>query len=300
MGWEKAVRTGVRFHAAVTGPSGSGKTYGALRLARGIVGPDGKIGLIDTENKRAKYYADMFDFTHVTMEPPFEVEKYIDLMREAYSMFDALIIDSISHAWASEGGLLEQKAEADKRGGNQYVNWGDITEQQNLFVSEILGTKIDLICTIRSKEAHAMEQKDGGGFKIVNKGLQPIQRPGMRYEFDMVFDIEMDHKATMSKETTGLFPGSKPFQITEEVGEKMAEWRNSAPKQETLSDLEKGKILPKELREAFVRSELDTEKKILFCKKHGGDGRVWDHQTITTALKAEMPGAFQEETNGTN
>lgn len=298
MSWEKAVRTGVRFRIGITGPSGSGKTFSALRLARGIAGPSGKIGLLDTENKRAKYYADDFDFTHNTMDPPYEIDKYIDLMREAYSMFDVLIIDSASHAWASEGGLLEQKNEADKRGGNQFVNWGDITGQQNEFISEILGTKIDLIVTMRSKEAHAMSQKEGGGYEIVKKGLQPVQRPMMQYEFDMVLDVEMDHHATFSKETTGLFPGKRPFKITEETGEELVKWRDAAPKKETLSDLEKGKILPRELREAFVRSELDTEKKILFCKKHGGDGRVWDHEAISTALKTEMPGAFQEENNG--
>ena len=296
MGWEKAVRTGVRFRIGITGPSGSGKTFSALRLARGIAGPSGKIGMIDTENERGRYYADDFDFFHKIMHPPYEIEKYVDLMREAYSAVDVLIIDSASHAWASEGGLLEQKNEADKRGSNQYQNWGDITKQQNEFVSEILGTKVDLIVTMRSKEAYAMSQKENGGFEVVKKGLQPVQRPMMQFEFDIVFAVDMDHYSALSKETTGLFKGKTPFKITEETGEQLVKWRDAAPKKEVLSDLEKGKILPKELREAFVRSELDTEKKILFCKKHGGDGRVWDHQAISTALLKEMPGAFQEET----
>ncbi|MBF0186198.1 MAG: ATP-binding protein, partial [Magnetococcales bacterium] len=39
------------------GGSSSGKTYSALRLARGLVGPQGKIGVIDTENRRALFYA---------------------------------------------------------------------------------------------------------------------------------------------------------------------------------------------------------------------------------------------------
>ncbi len=296
MGWEKAVRTGVRFRIGMTGPAGAGKTYSALRLARGIAGPKGIIGMIDTENERGKFYADDFDFLHTRMSPPYEINKYVDLMREAYGMVDVLIIDSASHAWASEGGLLDQKNEADKRGGNSFVNWADMTRQQNEFVSEILSTKVDLIVTMRSKEAHAMSQKQDGGFEVVKKGLQPVQRPMMQFEFDVVFNVEMDHYAALSKETTGLFKGMRPFQITEETGEELIKWRDSAPKKETLTDVQKGKILPRELREAFVKSELDTEKKILFCKKHGGDGRVWDHQAITTALQAEMPGVFQEET----
>ena len=76
--FRKATREKVFLKLAVTGPSGSGKTYSALRLARGLVGPTGKIALIDTENGSASLYADRFQFDVLDIAPPFDNEKFID------------------------------------------------------------------------------------------------------------------------------------------------------------------------------------------------------------------------------
>lgn len=36
----------------IAGGTGSGKTFSAFRLARGIVGPQGRIAMLDTEKRR--------------------------------------------------------------------------------------------------------------------------------------------------------------------------------------------------------------------------------------------------------
>lgn len=46
-GFRKAVRKGTPALISLWGVSGSGKTYSALTLARGLVGPEGTIGLIE-------------------------------------------------------------------------------------------------------------------------------------------------------------------------------------------------------------------------------------------------------------
>ncbi len=48
MAFKPASRDEVSVKLALMGVSGSGKTYSALRLARGLVGPSGRIALIDT------------------------------------------------------------------------------------------------------------------------------------------------------------------------------------------------------------------------------------------------------------
>ena len=47
---------------SLTGGTNSGKTFSALRLARGIAGPNGKIAVLDTEGGRTLHLKDEFRF----------------------------------------------------------------------------------------------------------------------------------------------------------------------------------------------------------------------------------------------
>ena len=53
-----AERAGAHLLIQLYGPPRSGKTYTALRIARGMVGPTGRIGMLDTESGRARLYSD--------------------------------------------------------------------------------------------------------------------------------------------------------------------------------------------------------------------------------------------------
>src|SRR5262244_678265 len=53
-----AERAGAHLLIQLYGPPRSGKTYTALLIARGMVGPKGKIGVLDTESGRARLYSD--------------------------------------------------------------------------------------------------------------------------------------------------------------------------------------------------------------------------------------------------
>ena len=68
--FKRAVRTDVSIIVVIAGGTGSGKTYSALRLAAGICG-DKPFAVIDTENGRAKHYADRFLFDHGALDAPF-------------------------------------------------------------------------------------------------------------------------------------------------------------------------------------------------------------------------------------
>src|SRR3954462_7239286 len=49
-----AERLGAHLLIQLYGPPRSGKTYTALRIARGMVGPQGRIGVLDNESGRAR------------------------------------------------------------------------------------------------------------------------------------------------------------------------------------------------------------------------------------------------------
>ena len=70
---------------ALVGASGAGKTNSALRLARGIAGPNGRIGVADTENKRAKFFARDFQFDHASIREPYRPEEVHDGRRAVES-----------------------------------------------------------------------------------------------------------------------------------------------------------------------------------------------------------------------
>src|SRR5437773_10553727 len=53
-----AERAGAHLLIQLFGPPRSGKTYTALRIARGMVGPQGRIAVLDTESGRARLYSD--------------------------------------------------------------------------------------------------------------------------------------------------------------------------------------------------------------------------------------------------
>jgi hypothetical protein len=231
MAFQKATRRFVYLKIAITGPSGSGKTRSALEIAEGLC-PGGKIGVIDSENRSACAYADQFHFEVDEIEPPFTVQKYNQKIHEAVkAKFDVLIIDSISHQWAGQGGLLEVKDQMDAAGANnkaQFSNWNKITKQHESFKSALLQTDIHIICTVRSKQGYmVVEAQDGKKGEIRKVGMDPIQRDGIEYEFVTVFDMNMKHFAEVSKDRTGLFDGTV-FQPSKLTGEMFRKWLDGA------------------------------------------------------------------------
>lgn len=107
--------------AAFLGISGSGKTLSALRFARGLVGPTGKIIIADTEGKRSLIYADdpeVKGFEHIDFRPPYSSERFRLMVKAAIAQgTNALVIDSASHEHEAEGGLLEFADSEERRLG---------------------------------------------------------------------------------------------------------------------------------------------------------------------------------------
>lgn len=223
MAFQKAERKQAKLKIAVTGPSGSGKTYSSLLIAQGL---GRKIAVADTENRSASLYADRFEFDTEVIEPPYTIQKYLDAITAAERAgYDVLVIDSITHAWAAEGGLLSKKESLDARGGNSYTNWASITKEHEAFKARLLNCDVHLICTMRSKQDYVLEVNEKGKSQPRKVGLAPIQRDGMEYEFTTVLDVSMTHEAQASKDRTGLFDG-RIFKPTVETGRELLKWLN--------------------------------------------------------------------------
>src|SRR5258708_34777413 len=78
---------------------------------------------IDTEERRALHYADEFKFDHVELRPPFRPESYADAVVAAdASGYPVIVVDSGSHVWAGDGGVLDwQDEELTRMAGDDYA-----------------------------------------------------------------------------------------------------------------------------------------------------------------------------------
>lgn len=264
----KAQRKVTKARIGMTGPSGSGKTLSALLMAYGMTGDWEKIGLVDTENRSADLYAETMkagvhipEFPKIDLDPPYTTEKYIEAIKafEDYGV-DVIIIDSLSHAWAGEGGLLEQKDTMSKS-KNSFAAWGELTPKQNKMVEAILKSKCHIFVTMRSKTEYVLEANDKGKQVPRKIGMAPVQRDGLEYEFTLVMDLTADHIATVSKDRTGLFDGQY-FTPSVDSGKQLLEWLESGEK--LVSEETKAQIMEKWAQLGFEPDLVDAQTRKLF------------------------------------
>jgi hypothetical protein len=222
----KAERKKAKLRLGISAPSGAGKTYSSLLMAYGITGDWEKVGLIDTENGSGDLYAHLGDYSIIPIEAPFTPDKYIQAIKLFEDNgFEVIIIDSLSHAWAGEGGILDIQAAvaAASRSGNSYTAWREVTPKHNALVNTILQSKCHIIATMRAKTEYVQEKNEQGKTEIKKVGLAPIQRDGMEYEFTVMLDLSLNHTASASKDRTGLFDGQY-FKPSTDTGKKLLEW----------------------------------------------------------------------------
>lgn len=229
--FQEVVRAKSKLRMALTGVSGAGKTLGALYIAYGLTGDWSKIAVIDTEHERARMYANRTDlgtgkFLYCPLYPPYTAERYMSLVKEAASVVGpdgVVIVDSFSHAWNNEGGVLDVKDRiAAKAGKNSYTAWIEAGKVQNSLVNTILAVGCHTIVTMRSKMDYVMQENERGKTQPVKVGLAPVQRDDTEYEFDIVLDIARSHIATASKDVTFLDKYGEI--ITPELGRQLKAW----------------------------------------------------------------------------
>ncbi|MRB58057.1 AAA family ATPase [Bacillus thuringiensis] len=220
------------------GCSGSGKTVSALIVAYGMMKeayPKAseaeiwqKIGVIDTEHRRSKLYANLEiggirigQFRHIDFPPPFTTERYnfaVITMKNAGT--EVVVIDSISHNWMGEGGIVETHGQMS---GNSFQNWGKLAPETNKLIKTLTQNDIHMLVTFRTKTEYVVEPNSDGKMAPRKVGTKPVQKEEMEYEFMLNFIIDIDHVADTSKDNTQMFEGH-PQKITADVGRKLYQW----------------------------------------------------------------------------
>lgn len=197
--FKPTTREKIKLRMAIDGPSGSGKTFTALRFATAL---GKKIAVINTESGAVQKYGGLspdgipFEFDVCDLED-FAPSKFTEVIFAAgRAAYDVLIIDSLSHAWAGQGGALELK---DRQGGNSFTAWKTVTPLHNQMIEAILRSPCHVIATMRSKTEYIIETNERGQSVPRKVGMAPIQRAGMEYEFDIYCSIDSEHIMRVSK-----------------------------------------------------------------------------------------------------
>lgn len=220
----KAERHQVKLRLGLSGASGFGKTYSALLLAYGITNDWSKIAIIDTENGSASLYSHLGDYNTLTLDEPFNPERYIEAIETCEkSAIEVIIIDSISHEWSGKGGCLELHEQL----GGKFTDWARISPRHQAFIDKILHSSAHIITTVRRKVDYSMDADMNGKSKVVKHGTKEITREGFEYELTCNFELINDkHLAKASKDRTMLFMDKPEFIINSATGKKLMEWCN--------------------------------------------------------------------------
>jgi len=191
--------------------SGCGKTYTALLLARGYAGAGGKIVMIETESGRGEAYADPTEYPEIggydviSMRDNFSPTEYGKAITVAEKTNpDVLIIDSASHEWEGNGGVLSMAATNQANGKKGPIVWQQpkITHQRE-FMLRFMQTSIPLVILCMRAKYPMKEvpdpRKPGRKMWQRSDALQPKQADDILFEMFVHGWIDNKHNFHMSK-----------------------------------------------------------------------------------------------------
>jgi hypothetical protein len=221
-----AAKERAKLRLGIAGPAGSGKSYTSLLIAAGL---GGRIGVIDTEHRSAHLYADLISggFDVLELPPPFSPDNYVAAIH-AFEMagVSTIIIDSLSHAWAGEGGALDMQGKIADKTGNSWSAWRTVTPKHNALVEAMLQSPCHIIATMRSKMDYIQDGEAGKG-KVKKVGLAPVMRDGIEYEFTVFMEMDQGHNGFVGKDRTRLFDNQIIEKPSAAMGAQLLEWLNS-------------------------------------------------------------------------
>jgi hypothetical protein len=261
----EATKEQSKARVALAGPSGSGKTMTGLILATRLA-DGGRTAVIDTERGSASKYAGLFKFDRLNMYryDPRDLPKA--LASAAKAGYESVLIDSLSRFWSGAGGMLEFVDNAAKRsyGGNGFGGWKEARPVENELIEAMLGYPGHVIVTMRVKTAYEITKTDQGKTVPVKIGLQPEQRNGIEYEFDVVADMDLENTLTVSKSRCPELSGMVIHRPDHGVAETLLAW---------LSDGEAGRT-PNDYRDAAVDPAASYADLQALYRVVSGDGKL--------------------------
>ena len=287
---QTAERKRVKLRLNLASPSGFGKSYGALLIAYGITGDWEKISVIDTENNSASLYSHLGNFKTLSLNPPYTPDRYIEAITICEDAgMEVIIIDSITHVWKGQGGLLEYQNAL----GGRYQDWAKATPLYQRWLNAILQSKCHVITTNRKKQGYNMIT-EGNKTKVEKAGLDDEIRDGYEYEMTVALEIVNDkHLARSSKDRTQLFVDKPEFLITVNTGKIILDWCNTG---EGSSFTSKQKLPYMQTLQEKIAACITVEELLSLYKAQIPQVQK-NHSTLFTKRRVELIAAAPDESS---
>lgn len=232
-----ATRENVKPIIGLYGDSNAGKTFSALLLARGIAGmvnpkPE-DIAMIDTESGRGAMYADMIPggYIRTDFKPPFKPSRYMDALAAAERLNPkAVVIDSFSHEWEGEGGVLDWAADNEDAGKKGQLVWKAPKMEHNRLVLNLMRSSAIVILCIRAKYKSRQAKVDGKNTIVKDDYLTPIQSEDFIFELTAHAEMQRSNPGTIRLTKWSVpdfalcFPKDGEEQLGIKHGELIAKW----------------------------------------------------------------------------
>jgi len=254
--FKPAKRQDAKLLIGLASGTGGGKTWSAMALATGIAGGK-RFAVIDTEAGRALHYADNFAFDHGDLHAPFTPEAYTDAILAADAAgYPVIIVDSMSHEWAGDGGILDmQEAEIDRMAGDNWqkresvkmASWIKPKGSHKRMMQKLLQIRAHVILCFRAEPKIEMVREDGR-MKIVPKatltgldGWVPVCEKALPFELTASFLLMADKPGfprpiKLPEALRACFPLDRP--IDAEAGRRVAAWATGEVKPAPESDID--------------------------------------------------------------
>lgn len=240
-------REKARLRLGLSGRSKSGKSRTSLIIATGLIeflearkqanGEDywgnGRVLVIDSENESSRKYAkvdeyderdDAYDFDAIFLHPPYAPEVYIRAIREGEKeKYTCIIIDSGTHEWNGQGGILDIVTEETERtrSKNSFAAWKSATARHNAFIETFLSYPGHVIVTMRSRVKHVFNKDTK---EVVKLGYKEIQGKDMQYEFDMTGGMTGDNQLIMEGSRCPYVHNARFIRPTRDLATGIGEW----------------------------------------------------------------------------
>lgn len=203
MEFKKAKRVATVLRSVFVGPSGSGKTRTALKVMRDLVGPDGKILVIDTEISAPGHGAsEMYeDYDHhvllgkdLVTNPKLGVwtpNDLVDAMQTAINHgFDAIIVDSMTDEWSNY--LVWKEAIGDRYSAT-------VKPAHNRMMNFIENCPVHFIATLRAREKGVWSESENGKGRIIRMAEQADGPVDIKYRSMLSLDFNDATNAVVTK-----------------------------------------------------------------------------------------------------
>jgi len=312
--FKQATKAQAKLRLGLGGPPGSGKTMTALRVARALVGPNGKVAVVDTEHGSASKYAatpkhpadgkERFDFDTLNIKDNYDPRQVAELIEAAHEAgYDVLIFDSFTHFWNGPGGFLEQvDAEAKRQAAasrNQYAKpdghsaWKAVDPIYKRMVQAILGAPLHVIITMRAKMDHE-RREENGRTKIVKLGIANEMRDNFPYELDVEGMMTMDNDLVIGKTRCSALRGQVIPTPGKELAATLKEWLDDGapaapyePPPPTEDDLRKA--IGAELDRLGATGDSERKRRVIQAAGGAAPKSVAEMQRALEALRAQKP-----------